>query len=191
MIVTFRCGYSSFNLTALVHTYSRSSWQGKINNLKSLELCYSGVQDNHLAHFRSLPMLEELNLDSCHLGDWSIAHLADNNVIPNITSLDLADADISDFGLSKIAQFKQMKRLSLFYCNVTSAGLRHLSSMTKLEVLNLDSREIGDEGLKHLRDLPLQSLDVFSGRVTDLGYGCIRLFLSKCDAMPNLNSSSL
>lgn len=116
MIVTFRCGYSCFNLTALVHTYSRSSWQGKINNLKSLELCYSGVQDNHLAHFRSLPMLEELNLDSCHLGDWSIAHLADNNVIPNITSLDLADADISDFGLSKIAQFKQMKRLSLFYC---------------------------------------------------------------------------
>jgi Leucine-rich repeat (LRR) protein len=124
-------------------------------------------------------MLEELNLDSCHLGDWSIAHLADNNVIPNITSLDLADADISDFGLSKIAQFKQMKRLSLFYCNVTSAGLRHLSSMTKLEVLNLDSREIGDEGLKHLRDLPLQSLDVFSGRVTDLGCAYISRIKTK------------
>lgn len=41
--------------------------------------------------------------------------------------------------------------------------------MTNLEVLNLDSREIDDNGLKHLRALPLKSLDIFSGRVTDLG----------------------
>ena len=53
--------------------------------------------------------------------------------------------------------------------SISNAGLRHLSSLTSLEVLNLDSRDIGDDGLKYLKHLPLKSLDLFSGRVTDLG----------------------
>jgi Leucine-rich repeat (LRR) protein len=114
-------------------------------------------------------MLEELNLDSCLVGDYAIAHLADNDVVPNLATLDLADTDISDFAMQKIAQFEHLKSLSLFYCNISNAGLRHLSSMKKLEVLNLDSREIGDDGLRYLRHLPLKSLDLFSGRVSDLG----------------------
>jgi hypothetical protein len=36
-------------------------------------------------------MLEELNLDSCSVADWGIAHLVDNNVMPNLSTLDLAD----------------------------------------------------------------------------------------------------
>ena len=147
----------------------RTSWQGKINSLKSLELCYSAVRDSHLSRLKHLPMLEELNLDSCLIGDWAISHLADNNVVPNLTSLDLADTDISDYAMSKIAQFEHLKSLSLFYCNISNAGLRYLSSMKNLEILNLDSREIGDDGLRYLRYLPLKSLDMFSGRVTDLG----------------------
>lgn len=147
----------------------RSSWQGKINKLKSLELCYSEVRDSHLSRLRSLPALEELNLDSCTVSDWGVAHLADNNVTPNLTTLDLADSDIGDASMSKIAQFEKMKNLSLFYCNITNRGLRHLASLKNLETLNLDSRDIGDDGLKYLRNLPLTSLDLFSSRVTDLG----------------------
>ena len=108
----------TFSSTSIVRRifFSRSSWQGRINALKSLELCYSGVRDSHLSRLKFLPMLEELNLDSCPIGDWAIVHLADNNVVPNLTSLDLADTDITDIGMSKIAQFKHIKRLSLFYC---------------------------------------------------------------------------
>ena len=161
------------HLTSLDVSYCpgilRSSWQGKINALKSLELCYSGVRDSHLSRLRSLPNLEELNLDSCVISDWGVAHLVDNNVTPNLKSLDLADNDINDAAMSKICQFKNLVSLSLFYCNITNRGLRHLSSMKKLEVLNLDSRDIGDDGLKYLRSLPLTSLDLFSSRVTDLG----------------------
>ena len=116
----------------------RSSFQGKISALKSLELNYSAVRDSHLSRLKHLPLLEELNLDSCLIGDWSIAHLADNNVVPNLTTLDLADTDISDYAMQKIAQFEHLKSLSLFYCNISNAGLRHLSSMKYLEVLNLD-----------------------------------------------------
>mmetsp|Transcript_38432 Transcript_38432/g.86545 ORF Transcript_38432/g.86545 Transcript_38432/m.86545 type:complete len:862 (-) Transcript_38432:78-2663(-) len=147
----------------------RSSWQGKINNLKSLELCYSVVKDSHIARLSYLPNLQELNLDSCLIGDWAIAHLVDNDVVPGLEVLNLADTQISDNAMSKVAKLAGLRSLSLFYCNVSSRGLRHLASLEKLDSLNLDSRDIGDEGLRYLRNLPLKSLDLFSSRVTDLG----------------------
>ncbi|KAG7360712.1 leucine rich repeat LRR-containing protein [Nitzschia inconspicua] len=148
----------------------RSSWQGKVDSLKRLELCYSGVRDSHLSRLTDMPLLEEINLDSCPISDWSIGHLADNSVVPNLISLDLADTDLSDLGMVHIAKFKKLKKLSLFYCNLTNSSLRHLSKLTELEVLNLDSREISDAGLFHLVGLgKLKSLDIFSGRITDTG----------------------
>ena len=101
--------------------HRRSGFQGKINKLKTLELSYSGVKDSHLGKLTNLPALEELNLDSCPVGDWTIAHFADNNVVPNLKSLDLADTDLTDRGMAKIAQFENLTRLSLFYCNISNA----------------------------------------------------------------------
>ncbi len=161
-----RCSASS----GFTFFHRRTSWQGYIPSLKRLDLCYSSVRDSHLAKLTDLPNLEELNFDSCLVGDWSIAHLADNSVVPNLTSLDMADTELTDLGMVHLAKFKKLKRLSLFYCNISSGGLRHLAKLTSLEVLNLDSREIGDEGLWHLRTLTqLKSLDIFSGRITDIG----------------------
>lgn len=148
----------------------RAGFQGRIDNLRSLELGYAGVQDAHLGKLTHLPALEDLNLDSCPVGDWSISHLADNEVVPNLKSLDLADTDLTDVGMTKIAKFTKLTRLSLFYCNISNHGLRHLARLEQLETLNLDSREISDEGLRHLRPLKsLRSLDIFSGRITDTG----------------------
>ena len=154
---------------SLLHI-SRSGWQGKINALKSLELCYSGVKDVHICKLLNLSALEELNLDSCLISDTAIAHLADRNVVPNLTSLDLADTPVTDIAMAKIAKFTKLTRLSLFYCNISNGGLRHIAELTDLEVLNLDSRDISDEGLSHLRKLTkLKFLDIFSGRITDSG----------------------
>lgn len=163
--------HTLLHLTLLtIHTFRRSSWQGKVPALKTLELCYSSVRDVHLSRFADLPALEELNLDSCPVGDWAIAYLADHNVVPNLTSLDLADTDLTDLGMVHLPKFEHLTHLSLFYCNITNNGLRHLKNMTSLEVLNLDSREVGDDGLAHLQHLKnLKSLDIFSGRITDVG----------------------
>lgn len=185
----------------------RRSWQGKINALKSLDLCYSSVKDVHLSRLTHLPSLEELNIDSCPVGDWSMAHLADG-VVPNLLSLNLADCDISDLAMVRIfmrtpssystttlttnemfsashasffpflqvhiAKFKNLKHLSLFYCNISNHGLRYISGMSCLESLNLDSRDISDDGLYHLRTLnSLKCLDIFSGRISDIG--CVHL----------------
>eukprot|EP00984_Skeletonema_dohrnii_P003939 scaffold1350_cov137-Skeletonema_dohrnii-CCMP3373.AAC.19 len=179
----------------------RFSWQGKVDALKSLELNYSAVRDSHISHLKHLPMLEELNLDSCLVGDYAIAHLADNDVVPNLTTLDLADTDISDFAMQKIAQFEHLKSLSLFYCNISNAGLRHLSSMKKLEVLNLDSREIGDDGLRcaYLSKIKtLTSLELCGGGIADLGcahlatiYNLTSLNLSQNERITNRGAASL
>lgn len=100
----------------------RSSWQGKINSLKTLQLCHSGVRDSHLSRLKNLPLLEDLNLDSCNVTDWGIAHLVDNYVMPNLITLDLADTNISDAAMSKISQFENIHHLSLFYCNISNRG---------------------------------------------------------------------
>lgn len=148
----------------------RTSWQGKIPALRSIDLCYSGVNDGHLSKLLNLPNLEAINLDSCVMGDWAIAHLADNNVVPNLKSLDLADTELTDLGMIHLAKFQQLTRLSLFYCNISNGGLKHIAELTLLEELNLDSRDISDAGLFHLRKLQkLRCLDVFSGRITDSG----------------------
>jgi len=47
-----------------------------------------------------LPSLEELNLDSCPVGDWTISHLAENNVVPNLKNLDLAGTNLTDNGMA-------------------------------------------------------------------------------------------
>lgn len=98
----------------------RASWQGRIDALTSLELCHSGVRDTQLAQLRDLPRLEELNLDSCPVGDRGLARLVE--AVPNLTTLDLADTDISDTAMSQIAQLKKLRHLSLFYCNISDRG---------------------------------------------------------------------
>jgi hypothetical protein len=163
------CDASEDSLTPHV-CRRRFPLQGTINNVKVLDLRYSNVTNSQLFKFTSLPALEELNLDSCSVGDVAIAHLADKNVCPNLVSLDLADNNLTDVGMEKIAKLRKLIRLSLFYCNITNVGLRHLSQLQDLEVLNLDSREITDEGLLPLKNLKkLKSLDIFSGRITDAG----------------------
>jgi hypothetical protein len=145
-----------------------------MDSIKSLDLSYASVRDSHIGRLASLPFLEELHLDSCPMGDSALAHLADHDVVPNLTCLDLSDTNMTDAGLVHIAKFQRLTRLSLFYCNVSNRSMRHLAQLKELQVLNLDSRDISDEGLLHLRDLPkLECLDIFSGRITDPG--CVHI----------------
>lgn len=152
----------------------KTSWQGKIPNVKTLELRYSSVKDYQIHNLTSLPTLEELNLDSCRVGDSALRHIVQYNVMPNLQSLELADSEISDVGLVHLGKLKTLTKLSLFYCNISNFGLRHVSKLTNLHTLNLDSRDIDDHGIRHLKALrKLKHLDVFSGRITDAGCGHI------------------
>ena len=107
------------------------------------------MRDVDLARLINLPALEELNLDSCPVGDWAITYFADNNVTPNLISLDLADTDLTDSGMAHLPKFKNITRLSLFYCSISNVGLEHMAAMTNLEVLNLDSRDVSAVIISH------------------------------------------
>jgi Leucine-rich repeat (LRR) protein len=133
-------------------------------------LRYSSVKDTHLTALFNLATLEELCLDSCPVSDIAICHLADHDVIPNLTLLDLADTNVTDLGMSKICKFKKLKYLTLFYCNISNSSLKEVAKLENLEVLNLDNRDISDEGLQHLRNLRnLRELDIYSCRISDQG----------------------
>jgi len=146
----------------------RESWQGKVNALKFLDLSYCNITDRNISQISFFPLLHELHLNSCPIGDNAITFLADNNAIPNLAKLDLADTDITDVSMSKLPSFSKLTHLSLFYCNISNLGLKHLENMITLEELNLDSRDIDDDGLIFLKNLNLKSLDLFSGRITDV-----------------------
>ena len=79
-----------------------SSWQGKIDNLRSLDLSFASFRDSHILRLRSLPKLEELYLDFCPVGDRAMIHLADNDVVPNLQCLHLADTVRKVLGLEQI-----------------------------------------------------------------------------------------
>lgn len=133
----------------------------------------------HLTQYMNLNQLQELNLDSCSVGDTSLSYLADNNVMPNLLSLDLSDTHITDIFMSKIIKFPKLKNLSLFYCNITNNSLKYISKLLDLEVLNIDNRDITDDGLHHLQNLKnLHTLDIFSGRITDIGCTFIAKIIS-------------
>jgi Leucine-rich repeat (LRR) protein len=157
------------DLSYLSSSILRTSWQGTINSLKFLDLSFSNVMDTHMAKFTFIPQLQVLHLSSCPIGDATISHLVDNNVVPNLEKLDLSDTDVTDFSMNKFHQFRKLTHLSLNCCNITNVGLRHLENMKNLEVLNLDSRDVDDEGLVFFETLSnLRSLDLFSGRITDV-----------------------
>lgn len=83
------------------------------------------MKDSHLSQLTSLPALEELNLDSCPVGDAALSLLSE--VTPNLTSLNLADTDLTDIGVGHLRKFKNLVQLSLFYCNITNGGLCHIA----------------------------------------------------------------
>lgn len=74
-------------------------------------------------------------------------------VAGQLYALNLAKAQVSEAGMSHLAQLENLSQLHLENSSVTDAGLQHLSKLVRLEYLNLYGTEISDAGLKHLEGL--------------------------------------
>lgn len=155
---------------ALTFNCRRSSWQGKIGRLRSLDLSYTNVKDAHLFRFTDLNFLEELKLGCCSVGDPAIAHLVENEVVSNLRVLDLSDTNVSDQSMPHIARLTKLEHLSLFSCSISNRSLRYIGKLVALQSFDIDCRDVTDDGLLHLRGLKkLRKLELFSGRFTDSG----------------------
>ena len=85
-------------------------------------------------------------------GDHELAQL--QPLAQNIVELNLAGTQITDTGLSIIAQMPNLQRLRLERTSITDAGIAHLTNLRNLDYLNLYACPITDASLKSLRGLP-------------------------------------
>lgn len=86
-----------------------------------------------------------------------------------------APGQITDKGLERIADLKEVRELTLDGANITDEGLKHLAKMTKLQTLILSGTKVTDEGMQHLTKLPkLENVYLYDTKVTDSGVGILK-----------------
>lgn len=132
---------------------------GQLRDLKVLYLVHcKQLDDEHLAVCRRLKKLRKLYLPA-QIGDAGMRHL---DVLTKLQVLHLADAKITDRGLSYVKEMSRLKELSLWRCqHVADAGLEHLKVLQALRSLDLRRcPQLTDRGLEHLKGLKsLEHLD--------------------------------
>jgi len=92
-----------------------------------------------------------------------------------VTWLNLAKTKISDAGLAKLKNLKNLNRLHLEQTAVGDAGVARLSGADNLEYLNLYGTKVSDAGLKHLQGLKnLKKVFAWQTQVTQAGAESLR-----------------
>jgi len=98
-----------------------------------------------------------------------------------LTWLDLARTQITDAGLTKIGQLKNLSKLHLQQTAVTDEGLAGLEGLEYLEYLNLYGTQVTDAGLEHLKGLKnLRAVYLWQTGVTKEGARALQ------EALPDL-----
>jgi serine/threonine protein kinase len=104
--------------------------------------------------------------------EWRIAVAGD---LPQgafeLTAVDLSrNQTVSDGGLAKLKDCKNLTKLVLDGTLVTNAGLVHLKDFKKLSILGVGGTIVSDAGLAHLKDCKnLTGLWLYGTRVSDAG----------------------
>jgi beta-lactamase regulating signal transducer with metallopeptidase domain/protocatechuate 3,4-dioxygenase beta subunit/Leucine-rich repeat (LRR) protein len=109
----------------------------------------SKVTDAGAAHLATLPNLKSVYVSNAQLTDEALRLFSK---LPKIEDLSLQGNHFTDQGLAYVAGMTQLKRLvlGLGKNEITNDGLRHLARLTNLELLDLQDSQVTDAGLKHL-----------------------------------------
>ncbi len=76
---------------------------------------------------------------------------------PDLELINFVGSRVSDAGMERIAELRRFPKLRcvLFRCNITDSGLKRLADWKELEELDLfNCARITDAGMAHLKDLP-------------------------------------
>ncbi len=80
----------------------------------------------------------------------------------------LRGRELTDAGLTHVADLKDVVSLNLRDTKITSTGLAHLKGLSKLRRLHLERTKIGDEGIGNLAGLSnLEYLNLYGTKITD------------------------
>lgn len=119
---------------------------------------------SQLLHLSALTDVAALDIAQASITDEGLSYL---RPLRDLTFLDLSENPINDAGLASIEYCHGLTFLALQDTAITSAGLETLAEMTNLEILLLDGTQVDDDGLKHLHACDsLRVLSLFGTEVT-------------------------
>ncbi len=133
---------------------------------KLRRLALSGpIEDPKLTKLGLLVHLQELDLDMPDIVDGAAEEIAK---LTSLTSLNLADTQLSDVGLARFSTLTQLQELYLDGTRVTRDGLTSVAALAQLRVLSLDRTDVVDAGIEALAGHPaLEELRLDGTLVTD------------------------
>ena len=133
--------------------------------LEYLDLYKTNISDAGLLHLSELPQLRELLLGDTRVTDAGLDALKN---LP-LTSIALNTPGITDQGLARLKDFRQLGNLGLrSSTKMTGAGLAHLRDVSTLRSLGLEGRGFVPETWEHLGQLgQIESVVVNGTNVTD------------------------
>jgi hypothetical protein len=146
---------------------------GRLRKLKDLFISGSRVTDAGLAHLVHLEQLQRLTFFGCDLlTDAGLASIADIKTLeslslngypitsrgleylsnlPDLRSLELDLAGLSDDDLAPMEKFRRLERLSLTHTTVADAGLRRLAAVKSLKTVSFSTRKVSWEAVEEMQ----------------------------------------
>ncbi|MFN8633515.1 MAG: SNF2-related protein [Chloroflexota bacterium] len=150
------------------------SWLSALapDDLTSLVLDGSYVDQVQAQHVSSLSGLRELFLVNAPIADWGI-----RAVLPleGLVSLRLSGSQLSDLDPLLLKTLTRLRLLDLSDTTINDGGVSHLTSLTAIEELSLAHTRVGNGSLMHAGKLPaLRRLDVRGTQATRFGLRWLR-----------------
>jgi len=131
-----------------------------LKNLKSLEelTLPRGASDAGIEQLANLDSLKKINLWGDDVTDKGMSVLAQMKSLEN---LEISSRNITDAGIEELSQCPRLKSLSLQNTPITEAALLNLSKIKTLTALSFCRTQISGKGLSALKELP---------KLTDLSF---------------------
>ncbi len=111
----------------------------ELPDLTELTLARTQVSDAGLAHLKDLKTLRRLVLDGCTIRGQGLAHLKE---LP----------ELADLGAGRLAELKQLQKLSLAGSGVSDKALPPLGDLTNLRELDLTGTKVTASGIAKLKE---------------------------------------
>jgi hypothetical protein len=140
----------------------------ELSQLRTLRLHRTNVSSRGLKPLVELEQLRSLDLFvPSRIDDESLAYISQS---PNLESLSLIGATITDAGAIDLPRLQSLKELTLYGASITDFGLERLTDLPLLRKLNLAHTKITDAGLARLTKLSaLEELYLFGTSISDAG----------------------